>query len=65
MKHFAVATFIVVVVTVAGAVLLDSADLLPPLASVQGVTIDWLFDVHLKLIAFLRFEGLNKKKALY
>ena len=53
MKHFAVATFIVVVVTVAGAVLLDSADLLPPLASVQGVTIDWLFDVHLKLIAFL------------
>ena len=43
----------VVLATVAGAVLLDSADLLPPLASTQGVTIDWLFGIHLKLIAFL------------
>ena len=53
MRHFVVATIIVVLVTVAGAVLLDSADLLPPLASAQGVTIDWLFGIHLKLIAFL------------
>jgi len=52
-RHFVVATIIVVLVTVAGAVLLDSADLLPPLASAQGVTIDWLFGIHLKLIAFL------------
>ena len=43
----------VVLATVAGAVLLDSADLLPPLASTQGVTIDWLFGIHLKLIAVL------------
>ena len=41
MRHFVVATIIVVIVTVAGAVLLDSADLLPPLASAQGITIDW------------------------
>ena len=53
MRHFVVAAIIVVLVTVAGAVLLDSADLLPPLASAQGVTIDWLFGIHLKLIAFL------------
>ncbi|MEE3229091.1 MAG: cytochrome c oxidase subunit II [Chloroflexota bacterium] len=53
MRHFVVATIIVVLVTVAGAVLLDSADLLPPLASAQGITIDWLFGIHLKLIAFL------------
>ena len=52
-RHFVVATIIVVLVTVAGAVLLESADLLPPLASAQGVTIDWLFAIHLKLIAFL------------
>tara|TARA_Y100000590_G_scaffold282766_1_gene318109 strand:- start:1308 stop:2324 length:1017 start_codon:yes stop_codon:yes gene_type:complete len=52
-RHFVVSAIIVVLVTVAGAVLLDSADLLPPLASTQGITIDWLFDVHLKLIAFL------------
>ena len=53
MRHFVVAAIIVVLVTVAGAVLLDSADLLPPLASAQGITIDWLFGIHLKLIAFL------------
>ena len=53
MRHFLAATIIVVLATVAGAVLLDSADLLPPLASAQGVTIDWLFGIHLKLIAFL------------
>ncbi len=53
MRHFVVATIIVVLVTVAGAVLLDSADLLPPLASAQGVTVDWLFGIHLKIIAFL------------
>jgi len=52
-RHFVVATIIVVLVTVAGAVLLDSADLLPPLASTQGITIDWLFDIHMKLIVFL------------
>ena len=53
MRHFLAATIMVVLATVAGAVLLDSADLLPPLASTQGVTIDWLFGIHLKLIAFL------------
>jgi len=52
-RHFVVATIIVVLVTVAGAVLLDSAALLPPLASAQGITIDWLFDIHMKLIVFL------------
>jgi cytochrome c oxidase subunit 2 len=53
LRHFLAATIIVVLATVAGAILLDSADLLPPLASAQGVTIDWLFGIHLKLIAFL------------
>jgi cytochrome c oxidase subunit 2 len=53
LRHFLATTIIVVLATVAGVVLLDSADLLPPLASTQGVTIDWLFGIHLKLIAFL------------
>ena len=53
MRHFLATTIIVVLATVVGAVLLDSADLLPPLASAQGVTIDWLFGIHLKIIAFL------------
>ena len=53
MKHFVVVAVLIAVVTVAVAAGLDSASLLPPLASAQGVIIDWLFDLHLKVIAFL------------
>ena len=52
-KHFTLVAVLIVVVTVALAAVLDASSLLPPLASVQGVIIDWLFDLHLKLIAFL------------
>ena len=52
-KQFVVVSLIVAVVTVALAAGLESLSLLPPLASVQGVIIDWLFGLHLKLIAFL------------
>ena len=44
---------LVVFVTAALAIALDSAELLPQLASDEGVIIDWLFGVHLNLIAFL------------
>ena len=53
MKHFIVAAVLIALVTVALAVGLETSSLLPPLASVQGVITDWLFGLHLKLIAFL------------
>ena len=53
MKHFIVVTVIIAVVTVALDAVLDASALLPPLASVQGIIIDWLFGLHLKLIVFL------------
>ena len=52
-KHFALVAVLIVIVTAALAAVLDASSLLPPLASVQGGIIDWLFDLHLKLIAFL------------
>lgn len=52
-KHFAIVTVLIVVVTAAVAVALDSIQLLPQLASAEGTIIDWLFGVHLNLIAFL------------
>ena len=53
MKHFIVAAVLIVLVTVALAAGVETSSLLPPLASVQGVIIDWFFDLHLKLIFFL------------
>ncbi len=53
MKHFVAVGVLTAVVTVAVAAGLESASLLPPLASAQGVIIDWLFGLHLKVIAFL------------
>jgi cytochrome c oxidase subunit 2 len=52
-KHFVAVGVLTAVVTVAVAAGLESASLLPPLASAQGVIIDWLFGLHLKVIAFL------------
>ncbi|HAJ05063.1 MAG TPA: cytochrome c oxidase subunit II [Chloroflexi bacterium] len=52
-KHFINTILIVVLLTVAGIVFIDPTDLLPPLASSQGETVDWLFGIHLKIIAFL------------
>ena len=53
MKHFIRVGILIAVVTTALASMLDVSALLPPLASVQGAIIDWLFDLHFKLIAFL------------
>ena len=52
-KHFIMVAVIIAVVTMALVAVLDTSSLLPPLASAQGVIIDWLFDLHMKLIAFL------------
>lgn len=52
-KHFAIVAVLIVVVTAAVAVALNSMQLLPQLASAEGTIIDWLFGVHLNLIAFL------------
>ena len=43
----------IALVTVALDAVLEASSLLPPLASVQGIIIDWLFGFHLKLIVFL------------
>ncbi|MCH2540539.1 MAG: cytochrome c oxidase subunit II [Anaerolineales bacterium] len=53
MKHFIVVTVMIALVTVALDAVLEASSLLPPLASVQGIIIDWLFGFHLKLIVFL------------
>ena len=53
MKHFVTVAILIVVVTGAVAIGLDNLQLLPQLASTQGLIIDWLFGLHLYLIAFL------------
>ena len=53
MKHFIFATLLVAVLTVLGILGLEQAELLPAQASLQAVGIDWLFDLHFRVIAFL------------
>lgn len=53
MKHFAIVGVLVVVVTLAVSLGLNTKSLLPVAASAQSATIDWLFDLHFKLISFL------------
>ncbi len=53
MKHFIFATLFVAVLTVLGIFGLEQVELLPAQASLQAVGIDWLFDLHFKVIAFL------------
>ncbi|MBC8505549.1 MAG: cytochrome c oxidase subunit II [Chloroflexi bacterium] len=53
MKHFIFAALLVAVLTVLGILGLEQTELLPAQASLQAVGIDWLFDLHFKVIAFL------------
>ena len=53
MKHIITAAILVVVTTILMAAFLDNIGLLPIEASTQSVTIDQLFNLHFKLIAFL------------
>lgn len=52
MIHLLIVGVLVVISTVALGLFLTNAPILPTLASEQGVTIDWLFDVHFWFIAF-------------
>jgi cytochrome c oxidase subunit II len=53
MRHFVVVGILVIAVTVLTYVGLDSAGLMPVPASAQAVPIDWLWDLQVKIIAFL------------
>jgi cytochrome c oxidase subunit II len=52
-KHFAIVGILVVIVTIAVSTGLDMIGLLPEAASAQAGTIDYLFDLHIKIISFL------------
>lgn len=53
MKHFIFAAVLVAVLTVLVILGLEQINLLPEQASLQAVSIDWLFGLHFKVIAFL------------
>lgn len=53
MRHFVVVGILVVVVTVLTYLGLDSAGLMPVPASAQAGPIDWLWDLQVRIIAFL------------
>ncbi len=53
LKHFIGAGAFVVVLTVIGVLILNTDRLLPPAAAAQAASIDFLFSVEFKLIAFL------------
>ncbi len=53
MKHFIFATLVVALITVLAIFGLERVELLPEQASLQAVGIDWLFDLHFKVIALL------------
>ena len=52
MIHLAIVSVLVIVSTVLLGLFLTTADLLPPQASLQAETVDWLFGVHWWFIAF-------------
>lgn len=53
MRHFVIVGILVIVVAVLTYVGLDAAGLMPVPASAQAVPIDWLWDLQVKIIAFL------------
>ncbi len=53
MKHIIGVVALIAVLTVTTAAGLNSIDLLPVRASAEGLPIDWLFGLHLQVIAFL------------
>jgi cytochrome c oxidase subunit II len=53
MRHFVVVGILVLVVAVLTYMGLDAAGLMPVPASAQAVPIDWLWDLQVKIIAFL------------
>ena len=52
-RHFIIAGVLVVVTTVVMGIVLNGVLPLPEAASVQASTVDWLFRVHMWLIAIL------------
>jgi len=52
-RHFIIVGVLIVITTVVLKILLDWALPLPLQASVQAITIDWLFGLHIWLISFL------------
>ncbi len=52
-SHFIIVIVLVAIVTILVANRLTTTNLLPPLASREGVSVDWLFGLHLQVIAFL------------
>jgi len=53
MKHFSIASILVILLTVIVYVFLQAVGLLPTQASSQAVIIDQLFDIHIGIISFL------------
>ena len=53
MRHAIGAIIFIAILTVLGVYVLNVDRLLPEQASIQAERIDWLFDIHFKLIAFL------------
>lgn len=53
MRHFVIVGILVIVVAVLTYVGLDAAGLMPVPASAQAAPIDWLWDLQVKIIAFL------------
>lgn len=53
MKHFVSVAILIAIVTVVVAVWLGGVNLMPPLASEEGVLVDRLFRMHIQVIAFL------------
>lgn len=53
MKHFFIVAVLVAIVTVLVTIGLGSIQLLPPIASEEGLQIDRLFGLHIQVIAFL------------
>ena len=53
MKHFIIAGVLVAIITVLVFLGLSNAPILPQLASAEGGEVDWLFGLHLRVIAFL------------
>ena len=53
MKHMINVIVLIAVVTIVMAALLGAVNLLPVQASAEGAVIDWLFGMHIQVIAFL------------
>ena len=53
MKHFVIVAVLVAIVTAVVTIGLGNAQIVPPLASAEGLEVDRLFGLHIQIIAFL------------